>query len=109
MGLINLYRIHALYQHLRRGLIDDRRLLQDSRYWLDLFRAAWKVQEVREMITWLQGKKTYAVAVLAAALTLLHSLGYIDDQTYQTLVALLASGGAATVAAKINRLKKNGL
>lgn len=56
----------------------------------------------------LKGYKTYIVAILTAALAAAHALGYIDEQTYQSLLALLAAGGLSTVAAKINRMN-NGL
>lgn len=102
MGLINLWRIDQLYAHLRKA-IEQPRLLGQSTWWLELFHRAWRVQEVREM---LQGYKTYIVAALSAAVTLLHMIGKIDDATYQSLLALLASGGAATVAAKINRMNE---
>lgn len=57
----------------------------------------------------LQGYKTYIVAALIALLTAAHTLGYVDDETYKNLLAILAAGGTATVAAKINRLGKGGL
>jgi|PlaIllAssembly_1097288.scaffolds.fasta_scaffold00292_6 uncharacterized membrane protein len=52
----------------------------------------------------LQGYKTYIIAAITALVTVAHSLGYIDDATYQTILALLASLGGATLAAKINRV-----
>lgn len=58
------------------------------------------------MITMLQNYKTYLVALLMGALTVMKALGTIDEETYNTLMALLASGGIATVAAKINRINK---
>lgn len=51
----------------------------------------------------LQGKKTYLVAAAIAALSIFHTLGYVDDKTDETLLSLLGAGGAATLAAKINR------
>lgn len=53
----------------------------------------------------LQGYKTYIVAALAALTVFAHSLGYIDDATRDTLLALLGAGGVATLAAKINRVE----
>lgn len=100
MGLINLWKIDRLYEHIRKAIENPSKLgTQD--WWLTLYTKAWSVKEIREM---LQGYKTYIVAALTAVVTLLHALGRIDDATYQTLLALLASGGAATVAAKINRM-----
>lgn len=55
----------------------------------------------------LQGYKTYIVAALTAIVTLLHSLGYIDEATYQALLALLGAGAVTTVAAKINRIQQD--
>ena len=53
----------------------------------------------------LKGYKTYIVAALTAAVTLLHSLGYITTEMYQSLLALLGAGAVSTVAAKINRIQ----
>jgi hypothetical protein len=58
---------------------------------------------MREM---LKGYKTYLVAILAAAVTAANALGYIDDETFKTLMALLNAGAIGTVAAKINRVDK---
>lgn len=55
----------------------------------------------------LAGYKTYIIAILSGALTVMKALGYIDETLYNTLMALLASGGIASVAAKINRIEKN--
>lgn len=55
----------------------------------------------------LQGYKTYIIAALVATLAALHALGYIDEATYQTLLALLGAGGLSTVAAKIGRLQND--
>ncbi len=54
----------------------------------------------------LQGKKTYIVAVVAAAATLLKYLGYLTDDGYQMIMGLLGAGGIATLAAKSNRIDK---
>lgn len=72
---------------------------------MELFKLAWSITEVKEIMKWLTGYKTYIIAALTAALTLAHSLGYIDEATYQTLLALLGAGGISTVAAKINRIQ----
>jgi hypothetical protein len=53
----------------------------------------------------LSGYKTYIVAILTAIVTLLHSLGYIDEALFQTLLALLGAGAITTVSAKINGIK----
>lgn len=57
------------------------------------------------MFNRLKGYKTYVIAALTATLTLLHSLGKIDEATFQTLLALLGAGGLTTVAAKINSIQ----
>lgn len=54
----------------------------------------------------LQGYKTYVIAGFIAAVTLAHALGYIDEATFTTLLGLLGAGGAATLAAKVNRTTK---
>ena len=97
MGLINLYKIGKLYKLITHPK------LESSKYWTEVFITALEIKEVREM---LQGYKTYIIAILCGVVTVAKMLGYIDDATYNTLMALLASGGIATVAAKINRLNK---
>lgn len=52
-------------------------------------------------------KKTYLVAILAAALTGLKYAGLIDDATYQLLMGLLGSGAVATVRAAISKVERN--
>ena len=104
-NIINLYRIQKLYGLIRKGFIEDHTLLSDSKYWQEVFETALAITEVKEMWKALQGYKTYIIAILTAALTVAHALHYIDDATYQALMALLASGGVATVAAKINRMQ----
>ena len=52
------------------------------------------------------GYKTYVVAALIAAVSVAHSLGYIDAATQQTLIGLLGAGAVSTLAAKINRQEK---
>lgn len=106
MGLINLYRINKLYNQIREG-IENRAKLADKNYWFELFKTALSVKEIQEMLAKLQGYKTYIVAALSAVLTTLKYIGKIDEATYNTLMALLASGGLATVAAKINRVNTN--
>lgn len=103
MGLRNLWRIAKAYSLLRKG-IKHREQLESPLYWRDTFTALLAIREVQEMMTALQGYKTYLIAALMGALTVLKALGYIDDPTYQTLMALLGAGAVGTVAAKINRL-----
>lgn len=55
----------------------------------------------------LQGYKTYIIAALIAILAGLKAMGYIDETTYQTLIALLGAGGLTTVAARISRVQSD--
>lgn len=59
------------------------------------------------MIDFLKGKKSYFVAGLMAALSILKYTGKIDDSTYQSLIGLLGAGAVSTVSAKINRMNSN--
>jgi hypothetical protein len=105
-NLINLYRIQKLYGLLRQGKENPAKF-KTKEYWLEVFKTAWSITEVKEMFNFLKGYKTYIIAALTAALTLLRALGYIDEATYQTLLALLGAGGLTTVAMKINDIKSN--
>lgn len=105
-NLINLYRIQKAYSHFRKA-VDNPKLLADSKWWLEFFKLLLAITEIKELIHMLQGYKTYIVAALTAAVTLLHALGYIDDATYQALLALLGAGAVTTVAAKINRIQQD--
>lgn len=102
-NLVNLYRIQKLYGLFRKG-VDNPTLFKTKEYWLEFFKLAWSITEVKEM---LKGWKTYVIAALTAILTLLKSLGYIDEATFQTLLGLLGAGALGTVAAKINRIKND--
>lgn len=95
--LVNLYRIQKLYK-----LIKEKDKLNQAKHWVEIFKTALSIEEVRDMLA---GYKTYIVAILTAAVTLLHSLGYIDDNLKNTLLGLLAAGGIGTVAAKVNRIQ----
>ena len=55
------------------------------------------------MNPWHQGKKTYLVAAAIAAVAVAQKLGYLDADSAQMILTLLGAGGAATLAAKINR------
>lgn len=101
--LLNLGRIVKLYRHIRRGIAVPA-LLGTQAYWYELFKTAFSIREVREMLT---GYKTYIVAALTALATLLHSLGYMDQAMLDTLLKLLAAGGLATVSAKLNGIRNN--
>lgn len=100
MGLINLYKKLKLNKLLAKA-VDNPELLKSTKWWIEFWTTIWGIREVRVM---LQGYKSYIVAALTAAVTVAHMLGYIDDATYQNLLALLGAGAVGTVAAKINRL-----
>lgn len=53
----------------------------------------------------LTGNKTYIVAALIAIVTVAHSLGYIDTNTWTTLLGLLNGAGISTLGAKSNRIE----
>lgn len=103
MGPIDSYRLYKLYKLIREGIADPH-LFTQYWYWKKLIQTALSIKEIRVM---LQGYKTYIVAVLLAILAALKALGYIDEATYQALIALLGAGAVSTVAAKINRIQKD--
>ena len=49
----------------------------------------------------LTGKKTYLSAAGIAAVTVMHSLGYLNDEAFQVLVGLLGAGGLAALRAAV--------
>jgi hypothetical protein len=71
---------------------------------MELYRNAITIKEIQEM---LKGYKTYIIAALIAVLAGLHAMGYIDEATYQTLLALLGAGGLSTVSAKVNKIQED--
>lgn len=103
-NIINLYRIQKLYGLLRKGFIEDHSLLNDIKYWKELYNTAITVKEIQEMLA---GYKSYIIAALIAILAGLHAMGYVDEATYKTLLALLGAGAVTTVAAKINAIKSD--
>lgn len=105
MGLINLSKKLALNRLIGQAIEHPARFA-DVQWWQHVYTTAWGIKEIRIMFERLQGYKTYLVAALTAAVYVLHALGKIDSATRDTLIGLLASGGIATVAAKINRLGK---
>jgi hypothetical protein len=54
----------------------------------------------------LTGNKTYIVAALIAVVTVVHSLGYIDTDTWTMLLGLLNGAGISTLGAKANRIEQ---
>jgi hypothetical protein len=101
MGPIDLIRLAKVYKLIKDG-IKKPSLFTQYAYWRKIFETLWSIKEIRDM---LKGYKTYIVAALTAIVTLLHSLGYIDDAMYKALLALLGAGAVSTVAAKINRIQ----
>ena len=99
MGLTNLWNKAKLYR-LYDKACDNPDIMKDKEFWIEVSTTAWRIEGIRNM---LKGFKTYIVAVLAAAVTVAHMLGYIDESAFQNLMALLGSGAVMTVAAKLNR------
>jgi hypothetical protein len=54
----------------------------------------------------LQGYKTYIMAAAVAGISVAHYMGYLDDSATAVLLGLFGSGGAAALAAKINRTQQ---
>ena len=51
----------------------------------------------------LEGKKTYLIAVLVGFATIAHNLQWIDDTVYQWLLGLMGAGGLATLRAAVSK------
>lgn len=49
----------------------------------------------------LQGYRTYITAGLLVVATGLHSLGWIDDETYKNICVVLGAGGIAFLRAAV--------
>jgi hypothetical protein len=105
-NLINLYRVQKLYSLLRKAK-DNPKLLNDIKWWKEVANTALAIKEIQEMLKFLQGYKSYIIAAIIAVLAGLHAMGYIDEATYQTLLALLSAGAVSTVAAKMNRIQQD--
>lgn len=58
------------------------------------------------MLKFLQGKKTYLLAALAAVVILGYQAGYITEDTANMLMALLLPGMAVTLKAGQNRIEE---
>lgn len=103
MNIIDTWR-KIKFAKLIQSAIDNPALFKSRKWWTDTIVALVNIKEVRLMLA---GYKTYIVAAISAFVIVAHSLGYIDDATRDTLLGLLASGGLATVAAKMNRFGAN--
>lgn len=55
--------------------------------------------DIKSLWSKLEGKKTYLVAVCIGVLAAVKYLGLVDDETYQTLMVVLAGGGLAALRA----------
>ena len=77
--------------------------LNSTKWWIKVYQTFWQIKEIRIMLS---GYKSYIVAVLAAIVTFLHAMGYIDDVTFQTFMGLLGAGAVATIRAGINNSNK---
>jgi len=54
-----------------------------------------------KILSFLAGKKTYIIAAIMAVLVFAKYAGFIDQSTYDQLVALLTGAGLATLRAAI--------
>lgn len=56
---------------------------------------------MKGLLNALKGKKTYLVALIAAVVVALHSVGYIDSDIANTLLSFLGLSGLVTLRASI--------
>ena len=56
----------------------------------------------------LDGKKTYIFAALLALATFAKTVGWIDESTYQALLALFGAGGLAALRSGVSKSGPNG-
>ena len=101
--LKNLFRIKKFYELVRSGIKEGK--FKDKQFVRKVVEALIKIKETKEMIAWLQGKKTYVVAILIGSVYALHSAGMIDDATRDMLLGLLGAGAIATVRAAISKVR----
>ena len=96
--LINLRKLQGVWK---------KRKLTSPKWWEEFVGTALKVPEIntfaRDTMESLKGYKTYILAAIIGAATVAKALGYLDENTYNTLMGLLGAGTAATLAAKMNR------
>ena len=98
----NLLAWATFYTEVRKA-IDNPVLRQSPSHQRRVLAAALAIREVREMLTFLQGKKTYILVALGALVWTAQNLGYIDAALAQQLYALLGIGAVGTVKAKLDR------
>jgi hypothetical protein len=104
--LKNLTRINKLYGLFRDWIENPKKRTKKhlAKMW-DVLQDITEFKELiaREKLEALKGNKTYIVAGLAGLATTAKVLGYIDEDTYQTIMGFLVALGGATLAAKVNR------
>lgn len=61
---------------------------------------------MKTVIDFLEGKKTYFVAIMVAAVAVAVGAGWIDKNTAALLYGLLGAGGIATLRAAVGRIPK---
>ena len=59
------------------------------------------------VITFLQGKKTYIISVVIAALVCCRLCNLIDQNTFLSLIGLCGAGGIATLRSAVDNLGKS--
>ena len=65
-----------------------------------------RLKEKKDMIEFLQGKKTYIVMVVGIVVNGLFAMGYIDDKTVTLLDGVIVSLGLGTIRAGIAKILK---
>ena len=58
---------------------------------------------MKDLIKWLEGKKTYICAILIAATSILYAQGIIDETTKNILLGLFGSSGLAALRSGIKK------
>jgi len=58
---------------------------------------------VKKIVVWLQGKKSFGIAIGVGVTAALQYAGIIYEPTADILYKLLGAGGVVTFAAKLNR------
>lgn len=58
---------------------------------------------MKSVMVFLEGKKTYLVAVLVAVVAASEFLGWIDMQTASVILSFLGAGGLAALRSAVNK------
>lgn len=56
-----------------------------------------------KIINFLDGKKSYIIAIAMGVTTTLHVLGILNDTAYQTAMGILTGGGIASLKSAISK------